>query len=320
MRVAIVGAGVAGLSCADRLADLGLDVTLFDKGKRPGGRASTLVLEEGAWDFGAQYFTARSLRFAKQVEIWTSKGLVAHWPSAGGDAVVGVPTMAAILAAQASRHDARFGLQIRSIGRVGTQWHLIGPGLTEGPFDGVVIAVPAEQAATLIGLHDLNMAKEAAMVRSVPCWTLMIAFSEALHDVPDVLRPTGPIAWAARNASKPGRPDDECWIVQAEGDWSARNLERDQADITEELLHHFSALAGRTLPAPTFLKAHRWRFALPRGGQGAPIWNDVLRLGACGDWCSGPRIEAAWLSGQDLAEQIAESLMQRRDIKASQAA
>lgn len=309
MRIAVVGAGFAGLSCADRLADLGFGVTLYDKGKRPGGRASTLVLEAGAWDFGAQYFTARSSRFAKQLDRWLSDGLAARWPAAGTEAVVGVPAMAALLAAQAACHDTHFGAQINAIGRVGTQWHLIGPGITEGPFDGVVIAVPAEQAATLIGLHDLEMAKEAAMVRSVPCWTVMAAFPQPLSGVPDVLRPTGPIAWAARNNSKPDRPERECWVIQAEGDWSARNLGRDAADIAEDLFRAFTEAVGTCLPPPTFLKAHRWRFALPRGGHGAPIWNPMLRLGACGDWCSGPRVEAAWLSGHDLADRIAATLV-----------
>lgn len=319
MRVAIVGAGIAGLSCAARLAQFGIDAALFDKGKRPGGRASTLLLDDGAWDFGAQYFTARSQNFSCVAAKWQSDGIVAPWPSAGEDALVGVPSMASVLTAQATRHDVRFGAQIRSIGRVGSQWHLIGPGLTEGPYDGVVIAVPAEQAATLIGLHDLNMAKEAAMVRSVPCWTLMIAFPQVLDGIPDVVRPTGPIAWAARNSSKPGRPDKECWVVQADGDWTARNLERDQADIAEELLRHFEALAGQALPPPSFLKAHRWRFALPRGGHGTPIWNAHLRLGACGDWCSAPRIEAAWLSGYDLAEQVVATLAQKVGVRASAA-
>lgn len=309
MRIAVVGAGVAGLSCADQLSRYGIGVTLFDKGKRPGGRASTLVLDEGNWDFGAQYFTSRSSDFAEQVSRWIASGNAAYWPSAGRDAVVGVPTMAALLAAQACNHDARFNTQIKAIGRVGTQWHLIGPDITEGPYDGVVIAVPAEQAATLIGLHDLNMAKEAATVRSVPCWTLMVGFHERLDGVEDVLRPNGPIAWAARNNSKPGRPLNECWVLQAEAGWSARNLERDAAEIAADLLHAFAKVVGTSLPAPTFLKAHRWRFALPRGGNGAAIWNATLRLGACGDWCSGPRIEAAWLSGRDLAARITESLV-----------
>lgn len=320
MRVAVVGAGIAGLACADRLVESGLEVTLFDKGKRPGGRASTLVLDQGSWDFGAQFFTARSPRFAAQVVRWTADGLVAEWPPAGEDALVGIPSMASILAGQSARHDVRFGAQIRAIGRVGSQWHLIGSGMTEGPFDGVVIAVPAEQAATLIGLHDLNMAKEAATVRSVPSWTLMVAFAERLAGVPDVLRPTGPIAWAARNNSKPQRPAAECWVIQAEGDWSARHLERDASEMADELLSAFATAAGIPLPAPTFLKAHRWRFALPRGGQGVPIWNDMLRLGACGDWCTAPRVEAAWLSGHDLANRIAATLSKPGVLATSEAA
>ena len=33
MRVAIVGAGIAGLACADRLHETGHDITLFDKAR-----------------------------------------------------------------------------------------------------------------------------------------------------------------------------------------------------------------------------------------------------------------------------------------------
>ena len=212
--------------------------------------------------------------------------------------------MASILAAEAARHDVRFNALVQAIGRVGRSWHIIGPGLTDGPFDAVVIAVPAEQAASLIGLHDLNMAKEAATVRSVPSWTLMLAFEEPLDSVPDLLRPTGAIAWAARNSSKAGRPATDCWVIQAEAEWSARNLERDAADIAPDLFAHFAQVAGRALPPPVFQKAHRWRFALPRGGHGSPVWNSLLGLGTCGDWCSEPRIEAAWLSGEQLADQL----------------
>lgn len=320
MKVAIVGAGIAGLACADRLTACGQQVAIFDKGKRPGGRASTLTLEDKAWDFGAQYFTSRSPAFRDTVARWTMAGHVAPWPQAGDDALVGMPGMSAILAAEAARHDVRFNALVQAIGRVGRSWHLIGPGMTEGPFDAVVIAVPAEQAATLIGLHDLNMAKEAATVRSVPSWTLMLAFAEPLDGVADVIRPTGAIAWAARNSSKAGRPATECWVIQAEAEWSARNLERDAADVAPDLLTHFAELVGRPLPQPIFQKAHRWRFALPRGGHGAPIWNGLLGLGACGDWCSAPRIEAAWLSGQQLADRILASTQKQAVSAPSQAA
>lgn len=319
MRVAIVGAGVAGLACADRLKSAGLSSKLFDKGRRPGGRASTLTLDDLAWDFGAQYFAARSSRFSQQVARWQADGLAARWPSAADNALVGVPSMAAILAAQADKLDVQFGAQVQAIGRVGRQWHLTGQGVTDGPFDAVVIAVPAEQAAALIGLHDLHMAKEAAMVRSVPCWALMAAFPSRLEALPDVLRPTGAIAWASRNNSKPGRPARECWVVQADGDWSANNLERSQDEIADELLGHFAALSNHPMSEPTFLKAHRWRFALPRGGHGEPIWNPLLKLGACGDWCSAPRIEAAWLSGVELADRLVSTMTRQEPATASAA-
>ncbi|MBJ7444199.1 MAG: NAD(P)-binding protein, partial [Sphingobium sp.] len=38
MTLAIIGAGMAGLACADRLAEDGVAVRLFDKGRGPGGR------------------------------------------------------------------------------------------------------------------------------------------------------------------------------------------------------------------------------------------------------------------------------------------
>ncbi|MEO0815401.1 MAG: FAD-dependent oxidoreductase, partial [Myxococcota bacterium] len=58
-RVAIVGAGMAGMSCARTLADHGVPVTVFDKGRGPGGRMSTRRAEPHVFDHGAQYFVAR---------------------------------------------------------------------------------------------------------------------------------------------------------------------------------------------------------------------------------------------------------------------
>ena len=45
MQIAIVGAGMAGLSCATRLAALGHELVLFDKGRGPGGRMATRRVE-----------------------------------------------------------------------------------------------------------------------------------------------------------------------------------------------------------------------------------------------------------------------------------
>ena len=39
--IAVIGAGMAGLSCARHLQEAGCRVTVFDKARGPGGRMST---------------------------------------------------------------------------------------------------------------------------------------------------------------------------------------------------------------------------------------------------------------------------------------
>jgi renalase len=114
------------------------------------------------------------------------------------------------------------------------------------------------------------------------------------------------LAWAARNGSKPGRTPGEAWVVQAEGTWSHAHLEQPADDVAQTMLKALAALAGDApLPALRHLSAHRWRYAMVRSAEHGALWNKALRLGACGDWLLGPRVELAWRSGRQLAESIA---------------
>ena len=307
-KVAIVGAGIAGLACAGALRKAGIETMLFDKGRRPGGRLSSLQLDDMAWDLGAQYLLPGEGAFAAQVAAWREAGLLAAWPDGPDGALVGLPAMSSLVAAQCAGHDVRFGVLVHRTEKDDAGWHVSGPGWREGPFAALVIATPAEQAAPLLSLHDLAMAREAAAARSHASWTAMIAFAEPLPGVPPLLRDRGAVAWAARNSSKPGRAGGECWVIQAGAEWSAAHLECDREEIADRLLALFAAEARIELPDPVFLKAHRWRFALPYGQTGTFPWNPALRLGACGDWCSAGSIEGAWRSGTQLAARIAGSL------------
>ena len=51
--------------------------------------------------------------------------------------------------------------------------------------------------------------------------------------------------------------------------------------------------------------AHRWRYAdtEPALTQGS-WWDAQMRLGLCGDWLHGGKVEGAWLSGRALAQQV----------------
>jgi renalase len=308
MAVGIIGAGIAGLSCAAELEAAGIGCVLFDKGKRPGGRLSSLCLDAMAWDFGAQYLRPGSGPFSRQVASWRDEGLVAPWHAGPEGALVGVPSMASLVEAQCAGRDTRFNAHIHGIDRRANGWWIFGPGLDEGPFDAVVMAVPPVQAIPLLTLHDFPMARELIGVRSLPCWTAMVAFSMPLANVPAYLRNVGPIAWAARNSSKPGRPESECWVLQANAEWSIRNLEIERHEAATLLLEAFSEHSATDLPDAIFLKAHRWRFSQAFGERRQAAWNEALGLGVCGDWSHTSRIEGAWRSGRDLAERIIGSM------------
>lgn len=34
------------------------------------------------------------------------------------------------------------------------------------------------------------------------------------------------------------------------------------------------------------------------------LWDSELKIGICGDWCGGPRVEGAYLSGLELADAV----------------
>ena len=307
MHVAIIGAGMAGLTCASRLADAGHRVAVFDKGRGAGGRMATRRVEhEGEtyrFDHGAQYFTAREMAFQTQVRAWEADGVVAPWPAAKEGAWVGTPGMNAPIRAMADALDVQFGTQITGLLPERGGWRLEGEGAPDDRFDAVVVAIPAEQAARLLAAHAPEFAEDARDSTSEPCWTAMVAFDGRV-DVPDTLTDDGAIGWAARNSAKPGRDaDQECWVIQANARWSRAQLEREGENIGEELLAHFARAVGE-LPPILFSTAHRWRYAKCEKSDAGALWDDAQRIGVCGDWLSGPRVENAFLSGLALARRI----------------
>jgi hypothetical protein len=305
MQIAIVGAGMAGLRCGMRVAAAGHDVRLFDKGRGPGGRMATRRMAlpsggEAAFDHGAQYITAKTTEFAAQLADWASAGVIAPWPAAGEGAFVGVPGMNAVLKAMAAGLNISWGTEITGLAADDGGWRLAG---AQGVFEALVVAVPPEQAARLLSPVDPRLADLAGSVRSAACWTLMAAFAAPLT-IADVLRSEGIIGWAARNSAKPGRSSlPEAWVVQATPEWSAAHLEDAPEAVSAALL---AALTDRLGPLPALVAAtaHRWRYAQSAGTEDGALWQADARLGVCGDWLLGPRVEDAWTSGHMLAGMI----------------
>ena len=226
-RVAVIGAGIAGLAAARTLRDQGFAVRVFERGRGVGGRTAHRRSDGHHFDHGAQYFTARDPRFARYVEAWVEAGLVAPWngrivamgtdgtvsPVTPVERYVGVPGMNAMAKHLARDVDVSAGCPVTELRRDAGSWYLqTGAGETLGPFDVLVLAVPPEQADRLIAPVELLDAAER--VDLLPCWCAMAAFDTALPvEFDGVFANDAVLDWVARDSSRPGRPAGERWVI-----------------------------------------------------------------------------------------------------------
>ena len=195
-------------------------------------------------------------------------------------------------------------------------------------YDQIVLALPPAQAALLLAGHHDRWADALAAVCMQPCWTLM-AVTEDVDWPWDAAEPgRGPLAWVARNDRKPGRSAPRgmaTWVAQATPAWSAAHLEADPDEVAVQLRDALSALlpgrwADGQLRRWHHSSVHRWRYALPADGSvdGRDCWWDAeLGLGVCGDCFNGGNVEAAWRSGDELADTLAAWLEAPRALSAA---
>ncbi len=325
-RVAVVGAGVAGLACARALSERGFSVRVFEREVCPGGRLASRRLEALSFDHGVQYFTTQDARFEPVVRAWEAAGIVARWSArtivligrGQGEEVqsvpryVGVPNMEAVAVHMTRGLDVRLGLEVARLERRADGWVLLdqqGADLDQAGFDTVVLAVPSAVAAQLLG-QDSDLAQRAASVSWDSCWAVMLALARpSAIDFDAAFVNDDPIlGWVARESSKPARAPlrgaVESWILHAHPSWSRAYLELERTDAARWLQRAFAARVGRPL-IQAAVSAHRWRLALPVNPLPEPFLYDRQQgIGLAGDWCGGPRVEGAYLSGTALAHAI----------------
>lgn len=334
---AVIGAGLAGITCARTLMQAGHRVTLFEQAGAVGGRMASRQGAFGSFDAGAQYYTVRDARFRRALE--TAPGTALPWNATAVRVLdplgrvaeaarptpephwVGVPSMDALprawaqplLAAGRVEFDA-FAERIEADALDTRRWQL----RTSGPndtvqvhpgFDAVVLAIPAGAAAALLERSRLapGFVERLRGVDIAPCWTLMLAFPQAPQpgrfgpQWDAALSTHHRIAWLARESSKPGRGAVERWTVQASPAWSTEHLGDDGQRVEAKLLKAFAEVTG-IRAQPGHVEVKRWRYAKTLAPLGRThLWDAQLGLGACGDWCLGHRVEHAFISGLELA-------------------
>jgi predicted NAD/FAD-dependent oxidoreductase len=178
-----------------------------------------------------------------------------------------------------------------------------------GRYRAALVSAPASQAVPLLTAAPA-LASAASRARMAPCWAAMASWEAPLPlSFDGAFIDQGALSWAARDAAKPERPVGERWVLHGAPAWSRQHLEESAEDVAPLLVAALAEAAGRELPPPGWVRAHRWRLARVEEPLGRDfLWDADLQLGACGDWCRGPRLEDALISGAAAAEAVLTAL------------
>jgi predicted NAD/FAD-dependent oxidoreductase len=325
----VVGAGIAGVACAQALRAGGVDVRVLDRGRRPGGRMGTRRLQLGGGehvvDTGAAYFTVRDEHFAALVDGWSQAGRARPWtdavdvlhPDGSREPRSGPQRWAAPGGLRGLVDDLAEGLEVsrtttvRSVGVADGR-----PAVDGRPDDAVVLAMPDPQAGRLLDVDASEHLASTRRVLSRP-WdaviTVYAAWQERWWPALDAafVADDDLVTLVADDGSRRG---DGAPVLVAHSTGAAAQAHLGDPDaLLGPVLERLGALlGGGTAPEPLVAATQRWSFAQPSEPHAEPYLLTAVGsgvLGVCGDaWGERPRVEQAWRSGRDLGRALAERL------------
>ncbi len=310
MHVIVVGAGLAGLSAAGALRDGGHTVTVFDKGRGPGGRVATRRIGAATIDHGAQFFTARDDEFAALVAGWRDAGLVSEWCRGFTDPPDGHPRyvvrggMNALPKHLAAGLDVRCSSLVFGVHRTPAGFSVQLDDASTHPADALVVTCPLSQTFGLILSADVVMPE--ALWRTDYDRTIALL---AVLDGPSGVPPPGGVQGAdgftfiGDNMAK-GISAVPALTFHAEPAWSDAHWDDPADEAHRQLLASAAPWIGDARVVDSQVK--RWRFATPRTIWPERCWraDTAAPLVVAGDAFAGPRVEGAVLSGLAAARSV----------------
>jgi renalase len=311
--VVVVGAGIAGVSCARELTARGVPVELRERSYVAGGRMASRTLGGRKVDLGASYLTCRTPEFQQVVDSWVARGLARRWTDrfavrdADGwrESSVGPVRYGAAGGLRTLVEDLAAGLDIATRTEVSD----VGPGPTvDGePARAVLLAMPDPQVSDL--LAD-ELAEEVAAVRdreSRPALALAAGWPRrGWRDVDGVFVVDDPVlSWVADDGRRRG-DGAPVLVAHTTADFAAPHIDRPPAAAEAVLAALVRVMEIDT--RPDWIHLHRWSLSRPAEPHDEPYHLGDAMVGLCGDGWGPPRVETAWVSGRALGRAVADRL------------
>jgi len=305
--VAIIGAGLSGLSCAQALRAAGVTVRIFESAPAVGGRCATRLWQGHLVDTGIQYFTAQSTEFKRELltRLRQFRPIISPILDQNNNVVANSmgPRFYVLQGNNYFAHVLSLGLDIRLNTRVETvSFASSGVECLGEPFAAVVSALPGPATARLFSLPRTPVEYD-------PCLVALLEYSGKDHSRECYGRvqqtDAEPLLSSHCENNKVGRIIGEKTVFVAQ---ATPAFSREYADAPPETYLPKLARAHEKMwriPAGlcTASSSHCWLHARPQDASRTRV---DLPDGAfnCGDSHTDSTVEQVWLDGRKVAGEV----------------
>ena len=322
-KIIIIGAGLSGLVAARELQNAGCEVCILEKSWKAGGRMATREVGAATFDYGAQFFTARSEKFKNALAAWMESGVAREWfagyaspdnkkPDDSYPRFCGTRGINSIPEFLSRDLEICFQAEIETLRFQDKIWTAQSVSGREYSGDFLILTAPIPQSLSLFdssaGVLPASMRAALESVEYEPCFAVMANLKNAAGlSAPGALYvDEEPIAWLADNFEKGISPRAGAITIHSTGNFARENYEVNENSVAEKLL----SAAQKYFDAPleiADLKVRRWRYSKPQNAlEDGAIFLSDLNLCFAGDGLNGAKIEGAWGSGLEAARLILE--------------
>jgi hypothetical protein len=335
MKIAVIGAGISGLTAGRELANAGHEVIVFEKSGSYGGRLATRYAGKDNTqliDYGVSFFTAETPEFKKLITELAAKDIVTTWEgsyatrNANGKltfrentspyyyAPKGMNTIGKYLGRNL---DIRLNEKVGGLTHIGENrrkkksWMLNFPTALTESADAVIISAPARQAYALLNttideIETLKLVREIDEVEYESQFTFLAGFKEAdkpewnALDCEDDI-----IEFISNETTKRNTEDVSTLVVHTTSAFAKKHMHSHREKAEELITDRLTEILGGWAALADWKQLHFWRYSRalnPLPHNFMEIKGNDTPLALVGAYMNGNTAESAYLSGLSLGK------------------
>jgi renalase len=307
MKIAVVGAGFTGCLLANFLDSIDVDISIFEKSRGCGGRASTKQTDWGQCDLGASVVHAQKAEFVEFMQNMCEQELASKWPkniSISQYDTLNNHTLAKFFSEKAHyvfnskmnaacRHWIKNAnlytnnliSQIRYVDGVdglgGKGWQLkLNEVWQTTLFDKVILTTPLPQTRMIIEQSELPVSLPELSQSWTSCWSVGMKLESSerlkLPNTDLIYLKNQSVQMLIHDSAKPLRPQNlisesgvksEIWVAQLDNKLSDNLGKQGKEEAVSIAIKGLCELFNVSDKSVSNIHAHYWGYAKPRDDQ-----------------------------------------------------